>query len=142
MIKGVKQRGRLPDMKSNRVTITVMVIGLVVLFFFLVPLPVSRVRDKGLVELQPEHSQKVFLNYDRGGILERVFVEEGDHVEKGQLLAVFTNEDLELQRAKAGHEKMENRSLAATLKQNMSKFVAPEQRKQFEQQIAEAQQKV
>jgi putative peptide zinc metalloprotease protein len=121
-IKGVNQRGRLPDMKSNRVTITAVAAFFIVLFFFLVPLPVSRVSDKALVELQPEHSEKVFVpSSSKGATLVRLAVEEGDHVEKGQLIAVFKSDELEELRAKYETDKRIQQNLFMAYRQSLAK---------------------
>src|SRR5262249_58362251 len=50
--KNLYKRGRIPDMKRARVTITATVAGLVILALLLVPLPVSRVRDTAGGELE------------------------------------------------------------------------------------------
>src|SRR6516162_5612867 len=60
LIKNVHKRGRLPDMNSVRVTISSIVLAGAILFFFLVPLPVSRVRDLGLVQVKPMKLEKAF----------------------------------------------------------------------------------
>ena len=49
VIKNIRQRGRLPDMKAARVYITLFVFTLLIVGFFLLPLPVSRVHETGLV---------------------------------------------------------------------------------------------
>src|SRR5262249_31484752 len=126
MGKSYTQRGRLPDMKSNRVTITSIIAFLIVLAFFLLPLPVSRVSDKGLVELQPERSQKVFIPYSKGATLQRIAVEEGDRVERGQLLAVFTSDELDEMKAKYATEKKIQHDLAESYRQALSKARAEE----------------
>jgi putative peptide zinc metalloprotease protein len=56
MVKNVRQRGRLPDMKKNRVYITAAVAAAVLLLFVFLPLPISRVREAGLVSLDPAHA--------------------------------------------------------------------------------------
>src|SRR6266849_3191243 len=40
--KNVHKRGRLPDMKSGRVTISAIALGTLIVLFFVLPLPVSR----------------------------------------------------------------------------------------------------
>jgi putative peptide zinc metalloprotease protein len=87
------KRGRLPDMQAPRVTATVTVITIVVLCFLLVPLPVSRVRQQALVEVQPGAAEKVFVTVP--GTLEHLYVRDGQHVEKGDLLAEFRDIDME-----------------------------------------------
>ena len=61
MVKNIKQRGRLPDMKKIRVYITLAVFVGFLASVFLVPLPVSRIRDTGLVTVDPDHSQPLTL---------------------------------------------------------------------------------
>src|SRR5205823_12239429 len=43
MGKNWYKRGRLPDMKSGRVTVSAIALGTLVILFFVLPLPVSRV---------------------------------------------------------------------------------------------------
>ncbi len=93
MVKNISKRGRLPDMKSVRVAITAAVVAAVLLAFFFVPLPVSRVRQIGVVQVQPEYLEPVHVKV--GGILQRVFVTEGEFVRKGKILAEFYNLDVE-----------------------------------------------
>jgi putative peptide zinc metalloprotease protein len=138
MIKGYTQRGRLPDMKSNRVTITSVIVFLLILAFFLMPLPVSRVTDKGLIELQPDDAKKVFIPFSKGATLRRVAVEEGDHVEKGQLLAVFQSDELEDLKAKYRTEKEIQRNLALSYRQAMTKARSADERNKLQQLIDEA----
>jgi putative peptide zinc metalloprotease protein len=98
--KNLHKRGRLPDMKPLRVTITSTVVALFVLFVFLVPLPVSRVIQTGAVELQPDPNQpddaaKVFVPFP--AILESLGprTKDGQEVQEGELLAVFRSHDLQ-----------------------------------------------
>src|SRR5207253_9310963 len=70
--KNIHKRGRLPDMKPVRVTVTAAVVAAVLLGFFFVPLPVSRVRQSGVVEVQPEFITKVFVA--EPGTLDKVHV--------------------------------------------------------------------
>jgi putative peptide zinc metalloprotease protein len=91
--KNIHKRGRLPDMKSMRVAVTSIAVAALVLAFFFLPLPVSRVRQTGLVELQPDALQKVPVLLPGRPI--KVFVEEGQHVKKGAELAIFRSFDLQ-----------------------------------------------
>jgi putative peptide zinc metalloprotease protein len=61
VIKNIRQRGRLPDMKAARVYVTVGVFASILLAFFFLPLPVSRVHETGLVAVDPEAYVGVFL---------------------------------------------------------------------------------
>jgi putative peptide zinc metalloprotease protein len=91
--KSLNKRGRLPDMKPVRVMISAGVVVGVLLFVFVVPLPVSRVRQQGLVQVQPEALSEVFITVP--GRLEELRVRDGEHVEQGAVLAVLSNPQLE-----------------------------------------------
>jgi putative peptide zinc metalloprotease protein len=93
--KNLHRRGRLPDMKTGRVVCSATVLAVVLLGFFFLPLPVSRVRETGLVQLQDEASTPVLVR--ESGQLDRLFVRDGQEVEDGAELAVLTNRDLESQ---------------------------------------------
>jgi putative peptide zinc metalloprotease protein len=97
--KNIYKRGRLPDMKRWRVVTTGLVLTAFVLFLICVPLPLNKVRGKGLVEPQPESSVKMFVRYP--GVLEKLNVRTGQHVEQGEELAVFRNIDVEGRRGAA-----------------------------------------
>jgi putative peptide zinc metalloprotease protein len=87
--KGIYDRGKLPTMQPRRVSITVAVAICILLLFFLVPLPVSRIRQIALVQPRPEAAEKLFVTLP--GTLERLHVRDGQHVEKGDILAEFRN---------------------------------------------------
>jgi putative peptide zinc metalloprotease protein len=93
--KNLHRRGRLPDMKTGRAVVSGTVVALLVLAFFTVPLPVSRVRVTGLVQLQASAETPVLLRQD--GRLEKLMVHDGQYVHKDELLARFRNRDLEQQ---------------------------------------------
>ncbi|HKI36777.1 MAG TPA: site-2 protease family protein [Gemmataceae bacterium] len=91
--KNLHRRGRLPDMKTGRVVISGTVVGVLLVAFFTVPLPVSRVRQTGLVLMQDSAETPVLLRED--GRLDELKVVNGEYVHKGQELARFTNRELE-----------------------------------------------
>jgi putative peptide zinc metalloprotease protein len=91
--KNLYKRGRVPDMKMLRVALCAAAVAAVVVLFFLVPLPVSRVRQIGLVELTPDKNTKVFVTVP--GTLEELKVHDGEPVVKGQVLARFSSRDVE-----------------------------------------------
>ena len=97
--KALHKRGRLPDMKPVRVAITSCVVALLLLGFFFLPLPVSRVRETGLVQVQPDHIEKVSVEIP--GRLVRFAVVEGQQVKKGMVLAEFESHTLEEGRLRA-----------------------------------------
>lgn len=96
LAQNINKRGRLPDMKSQRVWISSAAVIALLLGFFFLPLPVSRVRDTGLVQLQPEWVEKVFVP-NPGGILEELLVRDGEYVDENQILARFRNLEQENQ---------------------------------------------
>jgi putative peptide zinc metalloprotease protein len=93
MGQSLVKRGRLPDMKNGRVSLTVLAGIGVVLAFFLVPLPVSRIREHGLVQFRPEYLANVYVTGE--GVLKKVHVSEGQYVTKDKLLAEFENVELD-----------------------------------------------
>src|SRR5262249_16922846 len=95
--KNLYKRGRLPDMKRAKATASAMVGLAVVMFVFLFPLPVSRVRQTGVVQIQPTAVTKVFLHVPYPCILEKLSIRDGEGVEEGQELAVFSCRELDTQ---------------------------------------------
>jgi putative peptide zinc metalloprotease protein len=105
LFSGIHKRGRLPDMKSRRVLVSASALGAVLFVFFFVKLPVtSRIRETGVVELQPEAILKLYVP-DPGGTLERLHVRNGEFVREGQVMARFHNLEKEndLAEARARH---------------------------------------
>ncbi len=94
--KNLHRRGRLPDMKTGRAVVSGLIVAAVVIAFFTVPLPVSRVRQTGLVQLRDGAETPVLLRQD--GRLEDLKVHDGQFVRKDEVLAVFRNRDLERKR--------------------------------------------
>ncbi|MCI0639156.1 MAG: efflux RND transporter periplasmic adaptor subunit [Gemmataceae bacterium] len=97
--KNIHRRGRLPDMKPTRVTITGSLIALVLLAFFFLPLPVTRIRQPALVQVQPAELAHVHVR--TGGTLQKLHVKEGEVVKKGKVLAEFTSLELEKRHGQA-----------------------------------------
>lgn len=93
LIKGLMKRGRIPDMKRKNVLISTSLLAAFLLAFFFLPLPISRVRQVGLVQIDPQAIHKVTLTDD--GRLGVLHVENGQRVKQGQLLAEFTSQKLE-----------------------------------------------
>ncbi len=102
MIQNYNKRGRLPDMKMLNVSITVTFFTILILIAFLVPMPVSRIRTTGIVQLNPKALEPIPVRVP--GILEDLGpdIREGARVTKGQTIAVFENINLirEYQQAK------------------------------------------
>jgi len=99
VIKNIRQRGRLPDMKAARVYITLTVLVLLVVGFFLLPLPVSRVHETGLVTVDPVHLVAVSL--PEPAQLTGVELLPGETAREGQVLARFRSPELEIKLADA-----------------------------------------
>jgi putative peptide zinc metalloprotease protein len=87
--KNLHKRGRVPDMKPVRVTISASVLAAVLLLFFFLPLPVSRVRETGLVQVRPAYVEPVHVKVP--GVLEKIRVKEGQLIRKGAVLAEFSS---------------------------------------------------
>jgi putative peptide zinc metalloprotease protein len=96
LIKNVRKRGRLPDMKPFRVSLTTAAVAAVLLVVFFLPLPISRIRETGLVQIQPEYVAQCHVEVS--GLLKKLYVKEGQEVRKGQLLAELTSLELESRR--------------------------------------------
>ena len=91
LIKNIRQRGRLPDMKAARVYITLGVFAALLLAFFFLPLPVSRVHETGLVAVDPDALEGVMLP-EPARMVSLSDVGPGQKVRRGQSLALFESE--------------------------------------------------
>lgn len=100
VIKNIRQRGRLPDMKAARVYITLAAFAAFLAAFFLLPLPVSRVHETGLVAVNPDHLEGVLLS-EPARLVKLEDVPPGQPVRRGQLLGTFESTALEIELAKA-----------------------------------------
>ncbi len=93
LFKGIYKRGRLPDMKRPRVIATVSVVLAVLVAVCVVPLPISRIAGKALVQAHPDATAIVVLK--RTAILRQLKVQRGERVNKGAVLALFRDPDME-----------------------------------------------
>jgi putative peptide zinc metalloprotease protein len=94
LIKAYRKRGRVPDMNSWRVGLTLSVAVAFMVVAFTVPFPV---RVKGLAVIQPDPAHLVHITVPaRGGFLAELKVEDGQAVRQGAQLAVLTSPDLEM----------------------------------------------
>ncbi len=141
--KNLHKRGRLPDMKPLRVTISSCVVAVVFLFLFLVPLPVSRVIQTGAVELQPDPDQpddgaKIFVPVP--GILETLGprTRDGQRVEEGEVLAEFRSlelqEQLDKQKSEARVRDIDIRAAQAQLNEPLD----PAEREKIQAELTTA----
>ena len=115
VVKNIRQRGRLPDMKAARVYITLGLLASLVLAFFFLPLPVSRVYETGLVAVDPDAMEVVML--PEPARLESLSpaAGPGQRVRRGQSLALFKSEALEVELGRAQATKAEQWSVAGQL---------------------------
>lgn len=114
MVKNIRQRGRLPDMKAKRVYITMILFAAMVTGFFTVPLPISRIRDSGLITPNPRYAEPVGL-IDPGHLMQ-IQVREGQVVRKGDALMTFDSRPLREQREESYAKMNEQRTIAAHLR--------------------------
>lgn len=119
LFKNVYKRGRLPDMKTWRVTLSSFAVAGVLLFIFLVPLPVSRIRELGVVQVQPEYLSKVVVPYSAKfpAFLKELRVYDGQRVRKNEVLAVFSSIELKNQLSEARTKQRINSTLYDSLSQ-------------------------
>ena len=123
-------------MKRVRVLITTSVVVGLILFVFLVPVPLSRVRGVGLVEAKPETHSKMEVQYP--GTLTTLNVRDGDRVIAGDVLAVFTNTEVESKLRKADRERTDARAKKQVFDLQLSETNRPEQVIKLEQGKKEA----
>lgn len=126
LIKGLRKRGRLPDMKSQNVSITVTVAALVLLFLLFVPLPISRVREQGLVEFQRADAIMdvdipPWTTLERPGKLMSLSVHDGQLVKQGDHLAEFEHPELENHLTRTETELRIRQNRLAALKEELAR---------------------
>jgi putative peptide zinc metalloprotease protein len=126
LLDNLRKRGRFPDMKPVRVRWTAGILAVLLLLFLFLPLPVSRVRDTGLVQVQPEAIHKVHVAQD-GGILTALEVRNGQAVKEGDVLATFRNDKLNDMVNEAASEVRIYRTQVAVLQEQVSKILDPQQ---------------
>ncbi len=132
--KNIYRRGRVPDMKSYRVMITTCLFLLLAAIFFLVPMPVSRLRSQALVMPQQEHSRKLFATHP--GILSRLNVKLGQQVRAGEEIAVFTNREVDAKVAQVRAELEASEKYLAILQVQKARAINPADRDKIEEAIA------
>jgi putative peptide zinc metalloprotease protein len=136
LIKNTRKRGRLPDMKPARVTMTVAAVAILLLAVFLLPLPVSRVRETGLVQVHPQYVSQRHVSVP--GQLKKVLVSEGQSVKDGTLLAEFSSLELESRVLRATTEFEIKRKSVEALDRQISDETDPERKALLQQQRAKA----
>jgi len=138
--KSLYKRGRIPDMKSNRVTISAAVLAALILFFFLVPVPVSRVRQIALVQVDPTAERRIYIPIlgQEGATLEKLFVTDGQPVQAGDPLAEFRSLEVENQLEEARNQFEIQRSRVETLNRQMGQTQEPLEQAKLQSERAAA----
>jgi putative peptide zinc metalloprotease protein len=139
IIKNITQRGRLPDMKAARVYVTFAVLTAVVLSFFFLPLPVSRVHETGLVVIDPGHVEAVLLPVPAR--LTALEVSPGEYVSQNRTLGRFESKELDSKLGQALAREGEQRRYAGELERMAREAGAAndeESRKSFEEKAKDA----
>lgn len=117
--KNIYKRGRIPDMKSWRVAATICVLLTLLAVFFMVPLPVNRLRGTALVVPQPEGTHKLYAT--QTGKLEILMAQTGQKVGRNQTLAVLVNKNYEAKLGSARAEMDAGQSSLRALLDQMNK---------------------
>ncbi len=144
VIKNIRQRGRLPDMKAPRVYVTIAVFSALLAGFILIPLPVSRVHETGLLGIDPAHAEAVLLPEPARLVRAEPGAKPGRQVRQGELLAVFQSEQLEVELAAAVSDRSEQRRAYDDLTRAVSEHrgrIEDDALKGYEQQARDAEEK-
>ena len=144
VIKNIRQRGRLPDMKAARVYITLGVFTALLVGFFFLPLPVSRIHETGLVVIDPASAEAVLLPEPARMTQLSPRGHPGQEVRRGDVLAEFESPQLEVElkdrlSTRHAHEQA-HRDLVQAVSLNRGK-VDDDTLKEYERQSNEAEQK-
>jgi putative peptide zinc metalloprotease protein len=144
VIKNIRQRGRLPDMKAARVYVTFAAGAGLLAAFFLLPLPVSRVHETGLVAIDPDHSEASLLPEPARMTQLEPAGNWGQTVRKGEVLGRFKSEQLDVELAQAVNDREEQRRAADDLRRAVFEFrgkVDDDELKRLEGQARDAEDK-
>jgi len=114
MVRNIRQRGRLPDMKRKRVIASGVVVAGILLAFFALPLPVSRVRETGVVQVSEGRWEDARV-YETAMLME-VMVRDGQYVNQGADLARFHSAQLEFDRQKFEKERDSAQQMVVAIK--------------------------
>lgn len=136
LIKNVSKRGRLPDMKPIRVTLSASAVAILLFVVFFIPLPVTRICVRGFVQVQPTEVTQVAVEVP--GTLKAIHVQEGQFVKKGKVLAEFISLDLENKRDLLIAQIEINENSIKSYEEQSGKEKEVAQKKQFDEQRAKA----
>jgi putative peptide zinc metalloprotease protein len=137
MVKNIRQRGRLPDMKRKRVLISALVLGGLIFAFFTVPFPVSRVRETGLVQLTEGSREQVHIS--DSGILMELYVYDGQEIRVGTDLARFQSPKMDFERERLESDVKSANEMVNAIKSRLSQFPSdPASRSRLEKDLNDA----
>jgi putative peptide zinc metalloprotease protein len=129
----------MPDMKRTRVTVTSTVIVSLLAMFFLLPLPISRIRETGLMQLTREATWRGKVTVPDHAILEELYVHNGEYVYDGKILARLRNPKLEAEIHDAeSSRKMYLTEVESTLRESNT-AIDPEEKRTLDGQRVTAQ---
>ncbi len=136
--KNIHQRGRLPDMKPARVALTVSVFAALLFGFFFVPLPVSRVHAVGLVQVNPDQATAITVSKEFPVTLEKLHIEDGQWVRKGEILAEFSSRTLADKMREARSESAVRENERRSLERQREATTDKSEKAQMDQRVTEA----
>ncbi len=136
LIKNVKKRGRLPDMKPIRVAISASLVAAALFVVFFIPMPVTRVRQFGYVTVQP--TEITYLSVQVPAILKELLVREGQFVKTGKEIARFFSPELENQRDQVTTQMTTKEQLVNVYNEQIGKEQDPTQKNKLEAERARA----
>ncbi|MFL5331035.1 MAG: site-2 protease family protein [Gemmataceae bacterium] len=132
MAKNYFRRGRMPDMKRTRVTATSTVILTILALFFFLPLPISRIRQTGLMQLTREATAHGKVTVPNEALLDEIYVQNGERVYEKALLARLRNPKLESERSEAEAQRHVFLTEADSTGREMLTAQDPDEKKQID----------
>ena len=136
LIKNVSKRGRLPDMKPVRVAISASIVAVLLFIIFFIPMPVTRIRERGFVQVQPTDVTQVSVEIP--ATLQVLYVKEGDKVKKGREIARFTSMELDTKRDQARIQMDAKDQTIKAFDEQINKEQDPAQRARLQEQRIKA----
>jgi putative peptide zinc metalloprotease protein len=138
LAKGYSKRGRFPDMKPRRVSVTAAIVTALVLAFFLLPLPIGRVRQTGLIQLDRDALGRGRVVVPDAALLKALHVRNGQYVHQGQLLAEFYSPKLVDEKSEAEQYRQVYQAEADAAQRRLNELKDLDERKQAESDKATA----
>ncbi len=129
-------RRRWEAMNYRRTCVSLGLLALLTTALFLVPLPVGRIRQTGVLQLPPDGQESVYVHVP--GILQRLHVRNGQRVVAGELLAEFRSPELDNLRAAAAAERDVQAVQAGRWRERLAGALDPVDRSVFGARLANA----